>query len=982
MSPTAMSQKTPIMLLDEGNWNQWRTYLRGRLLSKGLWYLVEPAFKTPKSKPSHFRTPARDYDTADSEQTTTPESIANDGLALGILIQCISPSQFQYIEEAGTVADAYTALANHHEPKTEVDRLATLSDFYGMNWNKKQESLPQFLERYEIVLRRLRESGDAITNSTTVNRLLQLMPWELRHVTHQVTASKSFNADFSRVRALLETEYKAAVTSGALIAPRGASNDDRALNALHGNGRRDKQPKKGECHWCGKKGHWQPDCPAKAAGRPRKSKPYQANMKRETTSNQALDQDTGTFTVTIDGSGDDMALHVDTKAMRIIVDSGASSHMTGDASLLTDVVDCSHTVVVANGERARATKMGTMRVATSHGTTLMLTKVLLVEGMPHTLLSVAAIMRKNSRCRLTFNDSTCSIEHQGVALATGRLDATHKVFILELAPTMDHANVAAKTHNTPMTKSELWHHRAGHLPIAAINRCGALGLGTPDNLATPTTKCEFCVQAKMSKVSDTKGPMRTSSVGGCKYYTLYLDVATGYKIVRFVHSTDAATQLENWKKIMAWSKIQTGNQVKVFRSDGGSEYSSNDFEETLEKHGIHHESSVPDNQWQNGMAERAHRSLMEMAMAMLAHAGLAKRWWAEAVNTAAFIQNRVIHGPAASATPIHALTGHRAKLDKLRVFGCVAYNMVKDPTRRDKLAPKATKCVFMGYAEHQKAWKLYDLESNKMVTRVHITFSEGEFLGDRTKLDDYLVTTDDDDDDDEEVPSGNNEPRVKPPTSSDEAQVPPQKPCHFRSPQAIGLLDRFKKNKGGTLTGNDRTVTPSGMTLRPRSSLRPPSRELGNGQGSRTPTNDQLHVSENLDDLLRDTRTASAEANANMTINESHVQTSLTIDGIEFACSAVAPAIDVPQSHREAMASKDHDEWAKAEQIELKQLRDAGTWKLAELPPGRKSIGSRWTYAKKTNATSEVVRYKARLVCKGFSQVEGIDYVDTYSPVV
>ncbi|KAH9172407.1 hypothetical protein AeNC1_017750 [Aphanomyces euteiches] len=85
------------------------------------------------------------------------------------------------------------------------------------------------------------------------------------------------------------------------------------------------------------------------------------------------------------------------------------------------------------------------------------------------------------------------------------------------------------------------------------------------------------------------------------------------------------------------------------------------------------------------MAERAHRSLMEMAMAMLAHAGLARRWWAEAVNTAAFIQNRVVHGPKATATPIHALTGHRAKLDKLRVFGCVAYNMVKDPTRRDKL---------------------------------------------------------------------------------------------------------------------------------------------------------------------------------------------------------------------------------------------------------------------------------------------------------
>ena len=236
------------MLLDEGNWNQWRTYLRGRLLSKGLWYLVESALKTPKSKPSHFRTPARQYDTADIEQSATPESIANDGVALGILIQCIALSQFQYIEEAGTVADAYKALANHHEPKTEVDRLATLSDFYGMNWNRKQETLPQFLERYEIVLRRLRESRDDISSTTTVDRLLQLMPWELRHVTHQVTSSKSLNADFARVRALLESEYKAAIKNGAIIPPRGASNDDRALNAQHHVGRRDKQPKKGECH--------------------------------------------------------------------------------------------------------------------------------------------------------------------------------------------------------------------------------------------------------------------------------------------------------------------------------------------------------------------------------------------------------------------------------------------------------------------------------------------------------------------------------------------------------------------------------------------------------------------------------------------------------------------------------------------------------------------------------------------------------------
>lgn len=218
---------------------------------------------------------------------------------------------------------------------------------------------------------------------------------------------------------------------------------------------------------------------------------------------------------------------------------------------------------------------------------------------------------------------------------------------------------------------------------------------------------------------------------------------------------------------------------------------------------------------------------MEMAMAMLAHAGLARRWWAEAVNTAAFIQNRVVHGPAATATPIHALTGHRAKLDKLRVIGCIAYNMVKDPTRRDKLAPKAAKCVFMGYAEHQRAWKLYDLQSNKMVTGVHVTFCEEEFLGDRSKLDDYLVTTDDSDDDEDEEIRTESGSRLAPPTNT----PTDSQPHHEGTVEAVGakgsaspaprrlftgtpvvdqpsrptlrLLDRFKKNDVGPRTRDD-----------------------------------------------------------------------------------------------------------------------------------------------------------------------------------
>ncbi|KAH9101986.1 hypothetical protein AeMF1_021351 [Aphanomyces euteiches] len=469
MSPTAMSLKTPIMLLEEGNWNQWRTYLRGRLLAKGLWQLVEPATSKRHTKPSHFRTPGQEATNLDDEADTA--DAANDGLALGLLIQCIAPSQFQYIENSTTVAAAYKALAGHHEPKTRLDRLDVMEDFYGMRWNQKQETLPKFMERYEIVLRRLREADSEMTSSTSIDRLLQIMPWELRHVTHQVASSITLSGDFARVRSLLETEYKAAIKTGALRPPRSSNNDKRALSAKQGHSR-DKRSKKGECHRCGKNGHWQSECHQKAAGRPRKTKPYKQGDKRDVASNNALDECVWTFTARIEDC-DETALQSVAASRPIIVDSGASTHMTGDASLLTDLTDCDRMVVVATGAKTRATKMGTMRIKTSLGTVLVLKDVLLVDGMPHTLLSVATVMRKNPRCRLTFGEGECTIDHDGQPLAKATLNQTDKVFTLELARN----DAQAMSITTTTSKSELWHQRAGHLPIAAINRCGALGPG-------------------------------------------------------------------------------------------------------------------------------------------------------------------------------------------------------------------------------------------------------------------------------------------------------------------------------------------------------------------------------------------------------------------------------------------------------------------------------------------------------------------------
>ena len=85
---------------------------------------------------------------------------------------------------------------------------------------------------------------------------------------------------------------------------------------------------------------------------------------------------------------------------------------------------------------------------------------------------------------------------------------------------------------------------------------------------------------------------------------------------------------------------------------------------------------------------------------------------------------------------------------------------------------------------------------------------------------------------------------------------------------------------------------------------------------------------------------------------------------------------EAPNSYQEALKLEDSEKWLAASQEEFDGLTEMGVWKLVDHPHNHKTIKCKWTYVLKSDG-----RYKARLVTKGYTQVQGIDYEEPFSPV-
>jgi transposase InsO family protein len=103
------------------------------------------------------------------------------------------------------------------------------------------------------------------------------------------------------------------------------------------------------------------------------------------------------------------------------------------------------------------------------------------------------------------------------------------------------------------------------------------------------------------------------------------------------------------------------------------------------------------------------------------------------------------------------------------------------------------------------------------------------------------------------------------------------------------------------------------------------------------------------------------------------------IDGQSFSCVAVDD--DEPDSYQDALLSPNSADWVTAMDEEIASMEKNKVWELVDLPSNRKAIGNKWVLKIKRKADGTVDKYKARLVAKGFTQKEGVDYEETFSPV-
>ncbi|GJR04709.1 putative ribonuclease H-like domain-containing protein [Tanacetum coccineum] len=320
--------------------------------------------------------------------------------------------------------------------------------------------------------------------------------------------------------------------------------------------------------------------------------------------------------------------------------------------------------------------------------------------------------KKNS---VLFTDTECVVlspdfkltDESHVLLKVPRKDNMYSVDLKNVFPQGSFTYLFAKA--TP-DESNLWHRRLGHVNFKTMNKLvrGNLVRGLPSKLFEINQTCVACQKGKQHRASCKT---RTVSSISQPLQMLHMDLFGP----TFVKSL--------MKKMYCLVVTDDFSRVKVIRCDNGTEFMNRVMNQFCEMKGIKREFSVTRTPQQNGVAKRKNRTLIEAARTMLADLKLPTTFWAESVNTACYVQNRVLVIKPHNKTPYELFLGRKPALSFMRPFGCPV-TILNTIDHLGKFDGKADEGFFVGYSTNSKAFRVFNSRTRIVEENLHVQFSE------------------------------------------------------------------------------------------------------------------------------------------------------------------------------------------------------------------------------------------------------------------
>nr|GEV14396.1 hypothetical protein [Tanacetum cinerariifolium] len=385
-----------------------------------------------------------------------------------------------------------------------------------------------------------------------------------------------------------------------------------------------------------------------------------------------------------------------------IVDSGCTKHMTGNLSLLCNFVE-KYLGTVRFGNDQFALILGYEDLVQVNITINM---VYYIEGLNDNLFSVGQFC--DADLEVAFWKSTCFVRDlQGNNLLIDNRGFNLYTISLQESNTLTPLYLMAKASPT---QAWLWHQRLSHLNFDYINLFSKKNvvIGLPKLKYVKDQLCSSCKVSKAKRSSfktksipsskgwlnllhmDLCGPMRITSINEKKYILVIVDDYSRYTWTLFLRSKDETPKVLTDFLMMIQRNLQA--LVIYVRTDRSTEFLNKTLYAFFTKEGIEHQTSTPRTHEQNGVVERRNCTLVEAARTMLSASKLSLFFWAEAIETVRYTQNRSIIIPAHDKMAYHIINDRKPSIKHLHIFGCTCY-LTRNGENLDKMKEKGDPCI-------------------------------------------------------------------------------------------------------------------------------------------------------------------------------------------------------------------------------------------------------------------------------------------------